>query len=118
MLTRDLKKSNANEVVHGKLIINLTTNVNTPANHPGTPGNMGATSTGHTRNLSVSSTSNQRANPAEGSSHSTSLSTSAPSMAANGQNSNIAGSSSNTTSAANGRTFGSFEDQYGSLPPG
>ncbi|OXV05602.1 hypothetical protein Egran_06630 [Elaphomyces granulatus] len=30
MLTRDLKKSNDNLVVHGKLIINLSTNLNTP----------------------------------------------------------------------------------------
>jgi E3 ubiquitin-protein ligase NEDD4 len=34
MLTRDLKKSNDNMVVHGKLILNLSTNVNTPI--PGT----------------------------------------------------------------------------------
>jgi E3 ubiquitin-protein ligase NEDD4 len=31
MLTRDLKKSNDNLVVHGKLIINLSTNLTTPA---------------------------------------------------------------------------------------
>jgi E3 ubiquitin-protein ligase NEDD4 len=30
MLTRDLKKSNENLVVHGKLIVNLTTNTDTP----------------------------------------------------------------------------------------
>jgi E3 ubiquitin-protein ligase NEDD4 len=30
MLTRDLKKSNDNMVVHGKLILNLSTNVTTP----------------------------------------------------------------------------------------
>lgn len=30
MLTRDLKKSNDNMVVHGKLILNVSTNVNTP----------------------------------------------------------------------------------------
>ncbi|ORX44255.1 HECT-domain-containing protein [Hesseltinella vesiculosa] len=30
MLTLDLKKSNGNEAVHGKLILNISTNVNTP----------------------------------------------------------------------------------------
>lgn len=35
MLTRDLKKSNENLVVHGKLIVNLSTNVDTPIRTPG-----------------------------------------------------------------------------------
>lgn len=35
MLTRDLKKSNDNMVVHGKLILNLSTNLSTPLNPPG-----------------------------------------------------------------------------------
>ncbi|KAF7295117.1 hypothetical protein MIND_01050100 [Mycena indigotica] len=35
MLTLDLKKSNDNLVVHGKLIIYLSTNVNQPINNPG-----------------------------------------------------------------------------------
>ncbi|KAF2184444.1 HECT-domain-containing protein [Zopfia rhizophila CBS 207.26] len=35
MLTRDLKKSNDNMVVHGKLILNLSTNLTTPINQPG-----------------------------------------------------------------------------------
>jgi len=30
MLTRDLKKSNDNMVVHGKLILNLSTNLQAP----------------------------------------------------------------------------------------
>lgn len=30
MLTLDLKRSNANESVHGKLILNISTNVNVP----------------------------------------------------------------------------------------
>jgi E3 ubiquitin-protein ligase NEDD4 len=37
MLTRDLKKSNDNLVVHGKLIINLSTNLSTPARQPQAP---------------------------------------------------------------------------------
>ena len=35
MLTLDLKKSNDNLVVHGKLIIYLSTNVNQPISNPG-----------------------------------------------------------------------------------
>ncbi|PUU79726.1 hypothetical protein B9Z19DRAFT_1100633 [Tuber borchii] len=35
MLTRDLKKSNENVIVHGKLIVSLTTNIHTPIRTPG-----------------------------------------------------------------------------------
>ena len=34
MLTRDLKKSNDNLIVHGKLIVNLSTNLGPPTNQP------------------------------------------------------------------------------------
>jgi E3 ubiquitin-protein ligase NEDD4 len=104
MLTRDLKKSNANEVVHGKLIINLTTNVSTPASHPGVQGNMLPPTTNHNRNPSSSSTSRGE----EG--------TSLP--VNNGQSGAGTSSSASTTSPVNGRPFSSFEDQHGPLPPG
>src|SRR5436305_9516126 len=103
MLTRDLKKSNANEVVHGKLIINLTTNVSTPASHPGVQGNMSPPSINHNRNPSSSSTSRgEEGTP----------------LPTNGQNGAGPSSSASTTSAVNGRPFSSFEDQHGPLPPG
>lgn len=38
MLTRDLKKSNDNLIVHGKLIVNLSTTLGPPANQPNTTG--------------------------------------------------------------------------------
>lgn len=38
MLTRDLKKSNDNLIVHGKLIINLSTTLAPPVHQPNTPG--------------------------------------------------------------------------------
>lgn len=38
MLTRDLKKSNDNLIVHGKLIVNLSTTLSQPANQPNAPG--------------------------------------------------------------------------------
>ncbi|KAF8841200.1 HECT-domain-containing protein [Paxillus ammoniavirescens] len=43
MLTLDLKKSNDNLVVHGKLIIYLSTNVNQPISNPGPPQVQGVT---------------------------------------------------------------------------
>ena len=42
MLTRDLKKSNDNLIVHGKLIVNLSTNLGPPANPANIPGNPGS----------------------------------------------------------------------------
>lgn len=51
MLTRDLKKSNDNLIVHGKLIVNLSTNLGPPANgptglgHPGSSLSVGSGST-------------------------------------------------------------------------
>ena len=50
MLTRDLKKSNDNLIVHGKLIVNLSTNLGPSANtsnvlgHPGSSLSVGGTS--------------------------------------------------------------------------
>lgn len=38
MLTRDLKKSNDNMIVHGKLIVNLSTTLGPPTNQPNTQG--------------------------------------------------------------------------------
>ncbi|KAI8967641.1 hypothetical protein BDF20DRAFT_900412 [Mycotypha africana] len=60
MLTLDLKKSNANENVHGKLILNLSTNVNVPIRNgtdtlaPGTAGAL-TSSAHHSRTPSTSS---------------------------------------------------------------
>ena len=42
MLTRDLKKSNDNLIVHGKLIVNLSTNLVAPANQPNHSGHPGS----------------------------------------------------------------------------
>ena len=42
MLTRDLKKSNDNLIVHGKLIVNLSTNLGAPANQPSNLGHPGS----------------------------------------------------------------------------
>lgn len=42
MLTRDLKKSNDNLIVHGKLIVNLSTSLGQPANGPVVSGHPGS----------------------------------------------------------------------------
>ena len=42
MLTRDLKKSNDNLIVHGKLIVNLSTNLGPPTNVSNIPGHPGS----------------------------------------------------------------------------
>ncbi|CAL8581978.1 hypothetical protein XPA_007659 [Xanthoria parietina] len=54
MLTRDLKKSNDNLIVHGKLIVNLSTNLGAPIQQPTSAGHPGAS-------LSVESTSSSAA---------------------------------------------------------
>jgi len=57
MLTLDLKKSNDNLVVHGKLIIYLSTNVSQPISNPGPSQVPGVTETFSRMNLNDSSTS-------------------------------------------------------------
>ncbi|CAG8451338.1 3081_t:CDS:10 [Diversispora eburnea] len=139
MLTKDLKKSNANEVVHGKLILNLSTNVNSPPAHPGVPGPPmpNHNRTNSSDSSSISNITNQRVNertPIENS-RPTSLINQTPSALASSSSlvPPIAGPSNpnniinnSTTTAATPtpgnssavRTFSSFEDQYGPLPPG
>ena len=113
MLTQDLKRSNDNVVVHGKLILNFSTNTKTPT--PGQsrvgsqasvsqqlPGllatsSLNAPSTQQRRNSSVNEPTSSAANGRP------SLSPSVPQQPlTNGSN----------------RDFSSFEDQFGRLPPG
>lgn len=126
MLTRDLKKSNDNLVVHGKLIVNLSTNLgpsnNNPPNTSGHPGSSLVAPNG-------SGPSNLNGNPprspvsASGPSsevpqehpppHSPSQSQGPISMAAGSQ---IASQSNGPNG---GRGFNSFQDSQGSrLPAG
>ncbi|KAG9302523.1 hypothetical protein G9A89_007227 [Geosiphon pyriformis] len=115
-LTRDLKKSNANEVVHGQLIVSLTTNLTGPAHPPGISQNgTSSSSTSHARNGSTSSpTPTSRSPPADGTS-ARPTSISAPTVSSPVANGSIPANSPPTLA---GRTFGSFEDQYGPLPAG
>ncbi|CAG8459561.1 16376_t:CDS:10 [Acaulospora morrowiae] len=128
MLTKDLKKSNANEVVHGRLIVNLSTNVNVPPSHPGVRDNLASTNLGvpsshpgvrdtnsiNTPPSDSSLSSNQRAE----NSRPQSMSSSTPTVGTSSQNIPVAGPSVASGSSSSARTFGAFEDQYGPLPPG
>ena len=97
MLTRDLKKSSDNMVVHGKLIFNLSTNVTAPiagANTATSPSTSGASEP--QRSSSVSN-----GTPASPSLLTVPTDTNRP--AVNG---------------AHNQNTSSFEDQHGRLPPG
>jgi E3 ubiquitin-protein ligase NEDD4 len=135
-LTRDLKKSNDNLVVHGKLIIHLSTNASTPIrpNPPPASSSTGASSTGtssvaptiaHT--ASTLSTASQSGAPPS----TPSLETPAPPPSSPPQPSpnplaeesrpvtsnGPAAANANSANSANS-AFNSREDQYGPLPQG
>lgn len=120
MLTRDLKKSTDNLVVHGKLIINLSCNLTTPA--------RGGLASGSRPALAV---------PGASSSSATSAPDGRPSSSLSNQNGNPAGpqmtlphhpatsSSTPAPAGANGSTssrptsqLSPFEDNQGRLPAG
>ncbi|GAA5957684.1 hypothetical protein JCM3765_001479 [Sporobolomyces pararoseus] len=125
-LTRDLKRSNDQLVVHGKLIVHLSTNVNgaarTPTTAPITAASAAQSSSSNASSSAIaatpssSSTANSSSTPASprpdavNSSSSTSTPSSAPPNASAESHAN---SSSSST-----REFNAREDQYGPLPPG
>jgi E3 ubiquitin-protein ligase NEDD4 len=120
MLTRDLKKSTDNLVVHGKLIINLSSDLSTPlrggpkANGgpslvPGASG-MSSLSTPSIDNRPGSSMSAQNGGPALGS---TTTLPHRPSSISNG-----AGASGTNGNARNSSQLSPFEDAQGRLPAG
>ncbi|KAF3480290.1 E3 ubiquitin-protein ligase RSP5 [Arthroderma uncinatum] len=131
MLTRDLKKSNDNLVVHGKLILNLSTNLSTP---------VPTTQNGATRPINNSSTSTSPA-PAAQISPSVPTPLSAPRPSSTALEPPVSSSSSHltpshppptstamapvngspqqpTVPARGGNISSSFEDSQGRLPTG
>ncbi|KIJ27445.1 hypothetical protein M422DRAFT_271426, partial [Sphaerobolus stellatus SS14] len=145
MLTLDLKKSNDNLVVHGKLILYLSTNTSTPITNPG-PSN-GASITPALGDLSLDNESNASLTLSNTATPGPSAAVSDLNRTASqrqGENatvqmpvpvtaepttpgatqSNIAPPSSAQTAAlasannAQQRNFSPHEDQYGPLPPG
>jgi len=123
MLTRDLKKSNDNLIVHGKLIINLSTNLSRPA--PSAPsisgttigGSAASTNGGPPRSPTIASGFTAE-EPTGRPPHSSSP---APGPTGDHLAPTIpsAASMTNGTPQPNGnRNFSTFEDQQGRLPAG
>ena len=117
MLTRDLKKSTDNLVVHGKLIVNLSTNLSAP---PANQNNRPAPSTSTSMNgsstfpgVAAQSQAASRASPVP--SRSTTATSVAPSSSTTAVN-GISAPPANGTSRSGG--FSSFEDNQGRLPAG
>jgi E3 ubiquitin-protein ligase NEDD4 len=117
MLTRDLKKSTDNLVVHGKLIVNLSTNLTAP---PTNQNNRPVPSTSNTMNgsntfpgVTAQSQAPPRASPVPSrATTATSAGPSSSSTAVNGI------SSPQVNGAPRPGGFSSFEDSQGRLPAG
>jgi len=128
MLTRDLKKSTDNLVVHGKLIVNLSTNlVQPPANQPNRPAPASTTSMANGNSSSSTfpgaaaasqlapaaqtSPAPSRTATSNGSETRASV-TAAPPLGA------PPGAPTNGTASSRSGGFSSFEDSQGRLPAG
>lgn len=117
MLTRDLKKSNDNLVVHGKLIINLSTNLSTP--NP-TQHRAQLPSPASTALVPQPSLPQPSSSHADSAASSTVLTPSRASSAA--RPSSTVATANGSVQQANGHTsrtnLSSFEDSLGRLPAG
>ena len=129
MLTRDLKKSNDNLIVHGKLIVNLSTNLSKPIhnNQPGMAHGPSQPSTSNANGVPPRS-------PMSAShigDHESAIMPTNPSprlslaTTATASTSNLTNPSTPTVTTMNGvpqpsgtRTFSTFEDNQGRLPAG
>ena len=126
MLTRDLKKSNDNLIVHGKLIINLSTNLTKPIPQHSTPsisglgvGSSSASANGIPPRSPVagsvmSGEDNARRTPPHSASPAPAPNIDHPAVGGSG-----AAAQTNGIPTTNGaRNFSSFEDNQGRLPAG
>ncbi|KAK6379528.1 hypothetical protein LTS17_006446 [Exophiala oligosperma] len=121
MLTRDLKKSTDNLVVHGKLIINLSTNLSAPAPNPQanrpTPSSAssinGSASLGSSTNVNQTLPVRSRSPAPSRTATSGSAEARASATALNG-----AGQQASTNGSGRAGGFSSFEDSQGRLPAG
>jgi E3 ubiquitin-protein ligase NEDD4 len=114
MLTRDMKKSNENLVVHGKLILNISTNVSTPI-----PGRAPEASGEPAAETSAAAEARDRERP-ESVRPANGMPSSGPTLAvppARGASTTTA-PTVNGTSPRAGPSTSTFEDQQGRLPPG
>jgi E3 ubiquitin-protein ligase NEDD4 len=112
MLTRDLKKSNDNLVVHGKLIVNLSTNLTSANGGPGSrPGPNSSSSMAGTFPTTASSQTRPSAGASPAPSRPQTMTEPSSSAAA------VNGTGAQTN-GANRTGFSSFEDNQGRLPAG
>lgn len=122
MITRDLRKSNDNLVVNGKLILNISTNLRTPINNSASRQNRPSLS-------SAGPSTNGAHTPTtpSGAQSTVSLAERPASNAARPSASTAANPSSSTSATTNGISsnrpradggFSAFEDAQGRLPPG
>ncbi|EGG09709.1 uncharacterized protein MELLADRAFT_42401 [Melampsora larici-populina 98AG31] len=131
-LTRDLKKSNDNMVVHGKLVVHLSTNTSTPIrNQPqSTPptnesssslppvANTPSSLTPNTTNASPSSTSPGSIPPSADNATPSPSNPPPSSTAVSHPNNPNANPSTVTGNSSTNRNYSTTEDQYGPLPTG
>ncbi|KIX94406.1 E3 ubiquitin-protein ligase RSP5 [Fonsecaea multimorphosa CBS 102226] len=127
MLTRDLKKSTDNLVVHGKLIVNLSTNLSSPPPQQNRPPPSTASSVNGSNPYTGSSTNVNQALPVRSRSPASRTATSG-SGEARSSNTAVNGTSTQPPAsglgagagAGAGRSggFSSFEDSQGRLPAG
>jgi E3 ubiquitin-protein ligase NEDD4 len=121
MITRDLKKSNDNLFVSGKLILSLSTNVDQPTRTDGASGQT--SNNANTTNLSahnIASTESNAFSQQQHNQHSTTSDqfTSAISHGVPNNTTIPAAAPTASTSNGTGPVYSSFEDQYGRLPSG
>jgi len=133
-LTRDLKKSNDNMVVHGKLIVQLSTNTSTPIRNrpPVPPSNESSTSLNANSNASTgqsatltSTSPSPTATPGSTSSTSSEVTspshaplTATPSTSTSTTTGTMTNPSTVTGNSSTNRNYSTTEDQYGPLPTG
>ncbi|GAA6057773.1 hypothetical protein JCM3770_006839 [Rhodotorula araucariae] len=114
--TRDLKRSNDQLVVHGKLIVHITTNISGAPRQPTTAPLTAVAQTGANGSASTLAPSTPSAGPAPASPRPDTASSSAAASSAppNASTPSAAGNPGTGTT----REFNAREDQYGPLPAG
>ncbi|GAA5951943.1 hypothetical protein JCM8115_005285 [Rhodotorula mucilaginosa] len=128
-LTRDLKRSNDQLVVHGKLIVHISTNLSgaprTPTSAPITAAsaNANGSASSSSANLAASTSSAAPAAAAGSTGGAAASRTDAPPSASAASAPLSTANSGNTGAGTGGsssstREFNAREDQYGPLPPG
>jgi E3 ubiquitin-protein ligase NEDD4 len=125
MLTRDLRKSNDNLMVNGKLILNLSTNLRAPitnnqnsATRPSVSSAGPSTNGAHTPSTPVGAQSTASLQPERPVSNANSTPASRQNTSTNGAGSSTAVNGTAAPRRQDGSGFSAFEDAQGRLPPG